>query len=304
MIEVSRVSSQEQQAALAILFRDLDDSTRFEHIGNVLDEASLGRLCLDGLLLAKSDNRPVGCGMYMIECDKTAFVWPPVVDVENCRDLDPEPIADAILQQICREIDAGGAWIGQCLLEAERQCARNRLVRNGFEFVTNLVFMKRNLSDLRPAALKALDAIEFVEQENRLQFISVLERTFSMTLDCPELKELRTATDMLSGFEAARPVGRTHWRLYQSGSEMLGVVFINERPEEDAWEIIYMGVVPEARGQKLGRAMLLASLDDLRDCGSDTVFLAVDHRNHYAIDAYDEIGFTEIGRRGIFCRSA
>ncbi len=304
MIEVSRVSAREQETALAILFRDLDDASRQQHISDLLEQASIGQLPLDGLLLAKSDGRPVGCGLYLIERDQTAFVWPPAVDAENCLSVDPENIADAILQRICREVDAADAWIGQCILEGDKTVDQQRLIRNGFGYLTDLVFMQRQLTEQLPASsVESLTAIEYQSDTNRNQFIQLLQRTFQGTLDCPELRDRRSAADMLDGFDASRPKGRAHWKLYQSESQQWGIVLINERPEDKTWEIIYMGVVPEARGKKLGREMLLASLDGLSDRECDSIMLAVDCRNHYAIDTYDEIGFEEIGRRSIYCRT-
>lgn len=52
-----------------------------------------------------------------------------------------------------------------------------------------------------------------------------------------------------------------------------------------------LGVVPEHRGQGLGRALLTKALEGFRQCGLRRVYLEVTAGNHAAIGLYRSVGF-------------
>jgi GNAT superfamily N-acetyltransferase len=51
-------------------------------------------------------------------------------------------------------------------------------------------------------------------------------------------------------------------------------------------------VVPERRGQGLGRALMEAALRQARDRGADTMDIGVDEPDHVARQLYESLGFT------------
>ncbi|MET1034798.1 MAG: mycothiol synthase [Arthrobacter sp.] len=57
-------------------------------------------------------------------------------------------------------------------------------------------------------------------------------------------------------------------------------------------EVYVVGVVPEARGTGLGRALTLAGIAHLRSLGLEAVMLYVDADNTAAVRLYRELGFT------------
>jgi ribosomal protein S18 acetylase RimI-like enzyme len=54
---------------------------------------------------------------------------------------------------------------------------------------------------------------------------------------------------------------------------------------------------PHSRGLGLGRLVLTALIDDARTAGIETLDLRVRGNNHGAIELYEQLGFTEWGRR-------
>jgi ribosomal protein S18 acetylase RimI-like enzyme len=71
-----------------------------------------------------------------------------------------------------------------------------------------------------------------------------------------------------------------------------------EAPGRDAWEVIYLGLTPAARGRGLGRAAIRHALDLAR--GQATVLeLAVDLRNTPAVRLYRSCGFTPRDHRSV-----
>ena len=67
-------------------------------------------------------------------------------------------------------------------------------------------------------------------------------------------------------------------------------------------EIALLGVVPEARGIGLGRALLRWGTAWLDRAGSDTIELRVDGENDGALALYRSEGFEVVRTRGIWSR--
>ena len=77
---------------------------------------------------------------------------------------------------------------------------------------------------------------------------------------------------------------------------------MNEHPDQDAVELVYFGIVPEFRGQGLGRRVLSEGVRAAALTGRAVLFLAVDCGNTYANALYNELGFTELARRRVMVR--
>ncbi len=62
-------------------------------------------------------------------------------------------------------------------------------------------------------------------------------------------------------------------------------------------QILNVSVVPQARREGVGRALVEWFLDDARECGAEQCFLEVRVSNAAAIALYENLGFTRIARR-------
>ncbi|MDG5495813.1 GNAT family N-acetyltransferase [Niveispirillum sp. BGYR6] len=69
------------------------------------------------------------------------------------------------------------------------------------------------------------------------------------------------------------------------------------RAVADEAELLTIGVLPNGRGQGMGRTLLLDGLEILAGCAVETVFLEVAVNNRTAIQLYEKQGFTTVGRR-------
>jgi ribosomal protein S18 acetylase RimI-like enzyme len=76
------------------------------------------------------------------------------------------------------------------------------------------------------------------------------------------------------------------------------VVLLAEIPTRDAWEVVYLGLTPVARGRGLGRITLRHALELARPCVS-RLELAVDIRNTPATCLYRSAGFVVRDRRSV-----
>ena len=72
----------------------------------------------------------------------------------------------------------------------------------------------------------------------------------------------------------------------------------------DEAELLLVAVVPPARGQGIGAALLGAACDDARGDGASALFLEMRDGNAAADALYRALGFVEVGRRRDYYRGA
>ena len=130
-------------------------------------------------------------------------------------------------------------------------------------------------------------------------FRQTLLRTYEETRDCPEVSDVRTADEIIAGHQAQGTVPPEGWWLALDGAQPVGVTLLVQLIEGD-WEIVYTGVVPEARRRGFGREMLARALNQARAGGAEQLTLSVDGRNTPAWDLYRSAGFTAVDRRAVY----
>lgn len=265
-----------------------------------------GEFEFDQFLLAEEDRQPVGTLRLNIQPDGTGMLWPPTLldDLSSNSDTGWSfqrriVVEDALLQAAARRLDAEQAWIGQALLEADQPQSRVALERNGFPMLTELRFLSLDLrGELPPNCEKPTRTfLPYRRSRHRLRFANLLEQTYRGTLDCPELNGLRDAEKSLQSHEFAGRFTQEMWRLYRLHNGDAGLLLMAQRPEQQAWEVLYMGVAERARQQGLGKAMLLDGMHAARDAGVERMLLVVDARNYPATQLYESLGFAEVSRR-------
>ncbi len=299
MITVTAAAPARRWTALSLLFSRHTAEECSLRAREVLEAERRGELCLDGLLLAEVDGKPAGAVFSVLQPDGTVMVWPPVV---NGR-ASVEDVSDALLQEVCRQADAAGARMGQCIVELGETTERQTLIRNGFVHFADLSFLERSLHEpLPPLSDVEFETVPFAAPSNADRFASLLERTYVGTLDCPQLDGSRSGAEALQSHRNVGEFDPSRWKIYRDGQADVGVLLLSDHPEQDAWEVVYMGVVPDARGKGFGRAMLLSGLYEARAAGRAAVTLAVDCRNKYARNVYAELGFVDVAVRAVHVR--
>ncbi len=307
MLRIQPATGERLQPALELLFASLPSRARSQRIAEVRREIADGDFDPDLLLIATSDSVPVGVQLTVIRDDDVGMVWPPVVAPELKR-LSSETIEDALLSEAARCLDATKAWIGQSLLEPGQTREHAALQRNGFTRLTELRFFERLLNDTsdnrqRNPAVR-LKYEPYRRSRNRTAFANVLEETYRGSLDCPEFNGVRDGRQSLKNHEAAGSFSSDMWRLYRRSGVAVGVLLLVERPEQQAWEVLYVGVTETARRSGIGRAMLLDALQAARDADAKRLLIVADARNIPAVVLYESLGFVPIATRVAFVRLA
>ena len=74
---------------------------------------------------------------------------------------------------------------------------------------------------------------------------------------------------------------------------LIGYTWLKIEPGSPTGEIYVIGVHPDAAGRGLGRALLLAGMERLRDRGCTSATLYVEAHNTPAVNLYRSLGFTD-----------
>jgi len=203
------------------------------------------------------------------------------------------PVADQLIQAALAHFRGLGCKIAQVFAKIEETAWTEPLRRNGFRPTTRLFQMAHSLCSL-PAPLDSPLRFEPYHVSLADQFAATLERTYLDTLDCPELNGTRSIGEVVEGHKAQGVFHPDYWWLVFHHEQAVGVVMLAEMSEAMTWELIYFGLVPEARGQGFGRAMLVHAMHALLAQPTIALTLAVDARNLPALALYESLGFIEV----------
>ena len=302
---ISPVSGDRSQLALRLLFARFPVEEQETRLRETLAASKRGTLQLEHLLLAETEGLPVGAALVMLQSDGIALVWPPAL---SCGVADVTAVEDLLMQQICLRIDAASARLGQCLLAPDDEAEAAVLCRHGFKRATDMFFLARAVTnaDLISGAegneRSSAVSFETYRSENANRFSRLVEETYRGSLDCPYLNGFRTGDQAIASHKLSGVFDPGTWALYSVGGEDAGVMLVNDHPDQDAVELIYLGVAPGARGRGLGRRMLVEGLSEAARRGRAVMFLAVDCENHFANSLYSEFEFAELARRRVMLR--
>jgi ribosomal protein S18 acetylase RimI-like enzyme len=196
---------------------------------------------------------------------------------------------------------AEGARLVQAIL-APDDVRAEPITQCGFEHITDIAQMDRstrgNLSDAR------CTNFDFVPYSDSLwdPLCRLVERTYLMSFDCPELDGIRPVADVLRGYRSAGNFIRESWTLVRVDGYFAGCVLQAFFPDCSLSSVQYMGVMPESRRRGVGRALAQHAVRNAAKLGMELIDLAVDIRNIPALRLYRGLDFVERERRCVFIK--
>jgi ribosomal protein S18 acetylase RimI-like enzyme len=136
------------------------------------------------------------------------------------------------------------------------------------------------------------------------RLVELVERTYVDTLDCVGLNGQRRIKDVIDGYRKTGVFRAENWLLAvdRNQGHDVGVLLIADHPQARHWELMYMGLVPEARGKSWGLELVRRGQWMARRAGVERIVLAVDAANRPALAMYDRAGFVAWDRRSVFVR--
>lgn len=207
-----------------------------------------------------------------------------------------------VTRQAAAELEQDRPYFLQALVEP--YCAAKQVVFQaaGFEFLTRLQYLEAAVSDSGGSA----DEFSWVSynEERCKQFEELVARTYVGSLDCPELTRLRPESDALAAHQASGEFEPALWEICKRGGAEAGCVLCAPLPDAKALEVVYMGVVPEARGMGIARRLLRRAAQHATARRLARLLLVVDERNAPARRLYEQHGFRCTSVRDAYLRAA
>ncbi len=286
---ISPASPDELLPALQLIFGGRAGADRVEPYRTALTS---GDRDPQGLFVARDANGRL-CGAMLAQPLEGALgvVWPPRAET-------PE-IEDALVIAASVWLRAQGVKVCQVFATPEELTDLAPLVRHGFQRITELVFLRRELS-ADEALPQPVHPIIFIPESPPFsaEFRTALLATHERSLDCPELNGERTADEMLAGFSDWAT--GNEWFLAVDRDVVLGVVLFSAGTEPNVLELSYLGVVPLFRrcgygGELLDFAIAAATLSRVSG-----LLVTVDARNVPGLSLYAKRGFVETARQEVF----
>lgn len=297
----------DRKPALEVLYQHLPGSLRACLVDELLEDGRGGLVDLSGLWIARrrgwgratdAPGRIVAAMMTQGFGGRAAAVWAPEVRATWRR----AEIAAGLVHEALDDYRARGFAIAQAVLDATAS-ARNAadLARGGMPRVTDLVFLRRGTDSplILPPSDRGL-VWRGLDEVDADAFRETLQATYEGSLDMPELEGARSMDDTLEGHRGAGRFAAERWRLgvVPGRPDEAAVLLLAASPDRDAWEVVYLGLTPPARGRGLGARALAHALDLARP-HAGSLELAVDVRNRPAVKLYGKTGFTPVERRAV-----
>ncbi len=236
----------------------------------------------------------VGSCLFVPSTGRCAFVFVPHL-------VQWEPaLATRLLREAARRASAGGARLIQSVTDPGPDGAAAEVLRQaGFEELAVLTYMRRRVGpgEADGQDRPGLEWRRWSRLRRRL-FAETIERTYEGSLDCPGLRDLRPIDTVLDTHRHTGTFRPKAWHVAFEGGEPVGVELVNE--VQGRGDLVYLGVVPEARGRGLGRALAVRAIRDATALRLPQMGLAADTRNFPALRLYEGLGFQEVRRRRVW----
>lgn len=213
-----------------------------------------------------------------------------------------ERLASDLVRQLANQLATQGLVQIQAVIPIADAHAMSLVQAAGFERLATVQHVWLDLSPAKSATVRAAGDSAAPAPLGKLRWIpatsvarkrmeDLIEATFEDTLDCPALNTVRGKAESLDGFlDGLRFRDVMRWQLLTLDGEIVGCVLMSEHAERLA-ELVYMGLIPAARGQKLGNELLRHALRLSSDMQARTLVAAVDTNNAPALRIYLEFGF-------------
>lgn len=297
--------------ALDCLFHDWPANQRRDQVSYLLDTARDGGL--DGLLVALEVGELRGAVLSRPLGGKAALVWAPRL-VDNSREVTggagevtagrpaEETLRLAMLTQLLGQLSSSGVRLVQTLLTTNAATDERLFADVGFTRLADLVYLLGINSHASAAEEPRELEFEAYRASSHERFKQIVERTYEGSLDCPALDGARDVEDVLAGYRVTGRFDSRKWLIARAAGQDVGCLILADDPRLDQWELIYMGLVPEARGHRWGRLLVARAQRMAAQAGRRHLMLSVDAANGPAVRTYTHAGFVQCDVRRVLFR--
>jgi mycothiol synthase len=295
-LQVSTAKVEERDRALRLFFQ-LPEDQREAQVQNALTILAKGDLSADGLFVCRHGENVIGAILALVMSGAAGLLWPPKAVMGSAQ----ETVEDLLVESATGWLRGRGAKFAQALLSGAETAAARSLKRRGFRHITTLHYLQILLENrdeiCRMAGRLTLQSYATCEQKT---FHSALLRSYEGSLDCPEFNGLRTAEEIVAGYQAVPGFQLERCWLAHEAQRPVGVLITAPTMEPATWELLYVGLVPAARRKGYGTELTRAAMAQALAAGATRLVLTVDTRNVPAQRMYASLDLREYDRREVY----
>ena len=296
-----------------------------EQLRTALDSHA-GDLIVVAAFVSPADSQPLAMAVIKVQTADSAVVLhagclgAPAADVQTglikalaleleqrCRDRG----IDFLQWPRCPDVDDDGAW--PRAMGFERAGRLQFMALDGVATLSGQAAAGRGAND--PGAVGRLKLVPADPVDPAL--VTLIEKTYFGSLDCPGLSRHRTASQIVDGYRTSDGFQPRWWfRIIAAGEDrgagqIHGVLILGQHvaaPSADGdrrpvAEVVYMGLVPSARGRGRGRELIGIAHRVAAKGDADRVILAVDRDNFPAIAIYRSCGYNVVFREDVWIKT-
>ena len=291
------ITPDELPRALSLIFNRLEPEARERRVNTLLDDIRAGRISGDGVLAAWRGDRVVGAMFSEMQVGRTAVTWPPsVVPGEPCQTL------DSLMEATLRRLADENVRVVHALLEFATPDDNGLLSRGGFERLADLIYLVSETRHFPAAQPEGPLEFESYTPNNHGRLAAIVDATYEQTLDCPALNGVRGIEDILSGYRATSDFRPELWMIVRHMDRDAGCLLLADHREHENCELVYMGILPDTRGNGWGVVIARHAQWIARQLDRPRLVLAVDEANLPARNLYASIGFHGWDRRTVYLK--
>ena len=295
-VEVLAEADPRRDPALRLVLADPGDSLRqaTDRVRRLTAHLTDQGLQIGAIAQASASGLPVSAAMVIESPGNLGSVFLPRDPSVASR----APAIVAVLTALKRHARSVPLVLLQALLSAEERYQGKVYAQSGFERLAELAYLERTASQPCPASGRPgnFTFSTFTPQSESL-FLEVLARTYDGSRDCPRLTGVRRTEEVMAAHRATGSYDPNHWFVVRLDDEPAGILLLAGVPGRRAFEVVYVGVVPQARGRGVGDALIKRAVGVCRRHGNADLTLAVDGDNEPAMNLYRRWCFREVSRR-------
>ncbi|MEM8910586.1 MAG: GNAT family N-acetyltransferase [Planctomycetota bacterium] len=225
------------------------------------------------------------------------------------------------LREVCR--DRGLGFIQWATDVLESPSPQSHLpAQLGFERVGTLDYLSVDFpirlpqsTPVTPDPVAAMVPLASDDADEVARFNALVARTYEGSLDCPTLESYRSVDQIIQGYRDNATYSPDLWftlvdaqRTVADGAKVhapIGCLILAKHSggNDTVMELVYMGVVPEARGRRCGETIMHAIASMAEKCGAARLLLAVDRQNRPASQLYQRLGMRRIFSETVWVQS-
>jgi ribosomal protein S18 acetylase RimI-like enzyme len=297
-LKIVRCPAARVAEALSVVLTDVAPSQRREIAGPLLVAGNSTAIADEPLFIALRGEQLCGAAWGQRQPGNVAVFWPP-------RLMADEDIAtgSALAAAVVGELDKNTIELTQVLVSEAETGVVPVLEHVHFRRLAELLYLTCEASRFPREPPIAPDiAFTLYNESQRSRLKTLIERSYDGTLDCVGLNGVREVDNVITGYQGTGTFRPENWLIVTANNEDVGVLLLADHPMAGHWELMYMGLVPEARGRRWGRQITQHALWLARRASVERIVLAVDAVNEPAVRMYRSAGFEMWDRRTVYIR--